>query len=373
MTALEKLPTPLLLLDRRRLAANGDRMRRQAERLGVALRPHVKTLKSVEALRHALPEIRAITVSTLAEADHFAAAGYRDILYAVGIVPAKLPRVAAMRSQGIDLKVTLDSPEMAECLAGASSDARYAAVIEIDCGAGRGGLAATDDALLEIANRLRDGGVELSGVMTHAGQSYGARSPAEILAVAAVERDAVVTAAGRLRAASHPCPLVSVGSTPTALFAEDLTGVTEMRPGVFFAMDLYQAGLGCCTLDDLAVSVVCSVVGRRPEGGRLLVDAGALALSQDRSTGALPRQDAGYGLVGPLDGPLWPGARVAAVNQEHGFVDIPDASIAERIAIGTRLRVWPNHACMTAAAWPAYAVTDGGVEVVDDWPRANHW
>lgn len=371
MTRLADLATPALVLDRARLAANGARMRRQAERLGVALRPHVKTLKSVEALRHALPEVRTITVSTLAEAQHFAAAGYRDILYAVGIVPAKLPQVAALRRQGVELTVTLDTPEMAAALAAGGAEAPPV-VIEIDCGAGRGGVEAESDALLEIARSLAAGRVPLAGVMTHAGQSYGAPGPDAIRAVAAQERDAVVRAADRLRAAGYPCPLVSVGSTPTALFADDLAGVTEMRPGVFFAMDLYQAGLGCCALEDLAVSVVASVIGRRPEGGRLLIDAGALALSQDRSTGGQAR-DAGYGLAGPLDGPPWPDVRVAQVNQEHGFLEFADPALAASLPIGAKLRIWPNHACMTAAAYPAYAVTDGGEAIVDEWPRVNHW
>ncbi len=368
---LTALVTPALVLDRQRLAANGARMRARAAALGVALRPHVKTLKSVEALRHALPEVTAITVSTLAEAEHFAAAGYRDILYGVGIVPSKLPRVAALRAAGIDLKVTLDSPAAAEALAAAGGQ-NHTAVIEIDCGAGRGGVAALSDLLPAIAAILQRGGVALAGVMTHAGQSYGAADPAAIRAIARDERDAVVLAATRLRAGGHACPLVSVGSTPTALFAEDLSGVTEMRPGVFFAMDLYQAGLGCCRRDELAVSVVTSVIGRRPEGDTVLIDAGALALSQDRSTGQ-QSGDAGYGLAGPLNGPPWPGARVARVNQEHGFLTFDDPARAAELAIGQRLRIWPNHACMTAAAWPDYAVTEGDGSIVARWPRVNYW
>lgn len=367
---LESLQTPFLALDRRRLAANGRRMRERARALGVALRPHVKTVKSVEALRFALPEVTAITVSTLAEADHFAAAGYQDILYAVGLAPAKLDRLQALAAAGVAVTVTLDSLTAAEALA--AHGGRFAALLEIDCGGGRGGLSPDDPALPRIAAVLARPGLRLAGVMTHAGQSYGCRDLAEIRAVARQERDAVVAAAARLGAAGHPCPVVSVGSTPTALFAEDLAGVSEMRPGVFLLMDLYQAGLGCCENGDLAASVVASVIGSRPAEGLLLIDAGALALSQDRST-ASQLLDAGYGLVGPLEGPPWAGARIERVHQEHGFVRLPDAALARALPVGTRLRVWPNHACMTAAAYGAYAVTDGGAAVVARWPRVSGW
>ncbi len=369
MPLLSDLDTPALVLDRGRLAANAQRMRARASTLGVALRPHVKTIKSVAALRHALPEVTAITVSTLAEAEHFAAAGYRDILYGVGMVPAKLPRVQRLRAQGVDLKVVLDSEAAAAALGEADG---LPVLIEIDCGQGRAGIPPEAPALLAIAQRLALQGATLAGVMTHAGHSYGAGSLAAIQAIAAAERDAVVAAAARLRQAGFVCPIVSVGSTPTALFAERLDGVTEMRPGVFFLMDLFQAGLGCCGGEALAVSVVASVVGRRLDEGLVLIDAGGLALSQDRSTAGQPL-DAGYGLVGPLEGPPWPGVRVARVNQEHGFVQFADAAEAARLSIGDRLRVWPNHACMMAAAYPAYQVTDGGDQVVDRWARANWW
>jgi D-serine deaminase-like pyridoxal phosphate-dependent protein len=365
---LTEIDTPALVLDRARLAANGRRMRDRALALEVALRPHVKTIKSVAALRHALPDVAAITVSTLAEAEHFAAAGYRDILYAVGMAPAKLPRVARLRAQGVELQVVLDSLAAAELL----DLPGLPVLVEIDSGAHRGGIAPDDPALLAIARRLEAGGQRLRGVMTHAGHSYRAGDVMEIQAIAAQERDAVVEAAFRLAQAGLPCPVVSVGSTPTALFATDLSGVTEMRPGVFLLMDAFQAGLGCCGEESLALSVVASVVGRRLHEGLVLIDAGGLALSQDRSTAGQPL-DAGYGLVGPLDGPPWPGARVARVNQEHGFVTFAAPEDAARLGIGDRVRVWPIHACMTAAAYPAYRVTEGGDAVVAEWARVNHW
>src|SRR5690606_21911345 len=118
---LQTLPTPSLLLEEARMLRNIDRLRSRIDGLGVQLRPHLKTAKSVEVARRLLAEGRGpATVSTLKEAEVFAAAGVRDILYAVGIAPQKLPRVLALRARGCDLTVILDSPAQARAVAAAS-------------------------------------------------------------------------------------------------------------------------------------------------------------------------------------------------------------------------------------------------------------
>ena len=215
---LAALPTPALLLDERRMLANIARMRERAAGLGVRLRPHLKTAKSVDVARRLLDGgAGAATVSTLREAEVFFQAGVRDLLYAVGIAPQKLPQVAALRTAGCDLTVLLDTLEQADALVEASrtAGAPFPALIEIDCDGQRGGLAPDDDALIRIGRRLQ-GGAELRGVMTHAGGSYGAVGVQAHAAFAERERHAVVLAASRLREAGLPCPIVSVGSTPTA-------------------------------------------------------------------------------------------------------------------------------------------------------------
>lgn len=368
---LTDVETPFLVLDRPRLTANARHMAARAASLGVRLRPHVKTIKSVDALRHALPEVTALTVSTLREAEYFAAAGYRDILYAVGLAPGKIGHVTQLRAQGIDLHVVVDTLDAASALAQATAPPNgFSAYIEIDTGGRRGGVLPDDARLVDIAGAL--GGVALRGVLTHAGHSYKCRTVDDIQAVAEAERAGAVRAAEHLRAAGFACPEVSVGSTPTAMHARTLAGATEMRPGVFFLMDVFQQQVGACGTHDLALSVVASVVGVRPGENIALIDAGALALSQDRSTGGQDG-DWGFGRVGPLDGPPWPGAKVSAVHQEHGFVHCPDARTFAGLRPGARLRIWPNHACMTAAGHAAYSVVDGGDMIVATWPRINHW
>ncbi|MFQ5958420.1 MAG: alanine racemase [Alphaproteobacteria bacterium] len=375
---LSDLRTPALILDRARLRRNVGVMSERMKRLGVDLRPHLKTAKSLEVAKLATAgHSGGVTVSTLDEAAYFARGGFRDITYAVGIVPSKLAEVAALQRQGPRIAVITDSVEVARAVAGEAQalDAEFRVLIEIDSGSHRAGVEPDDPALVEIARALEGAaGVELHGVLTHAGHSYACRSVAEIEAVAEDERRAVVTAAGRLRAAGFAAPVVSVGSTPTALFARDLSGVTEARPGVYVFHDLYQAGLGCCTFDDVALTVLASVISHRPQHDRLLIDAGALALSQDRST-ANQRDDMGFGLVFDRSGarPL-AGLRVVQVNQEHGFVEAPGCVVPfAELSIGSRLRIMPNHACMTAAAHGCYHVVDGGDEVVAVWGRTGGW
>ena len=174
---LDHLQTPCLLLDEARMTRNVARLRVRMATLGVALRPHLKTVKSVDAARRILREgTGPATVSTLREAEVFAAAGVRDITYAVGIAPAKLPRVTALRATGTDLAVLLDSVEQAEAVAAmsrASGDA-IPALIEIDSDGHRGGLTPDAEAVVAIGRVLEAGGASLRGVLTHAGESYGA-------------------------------------------------------------------------------------------------------------------------------------------------------------------------------------------------------
>jgi D-serine deaminase-like pyridoxal phosphate-dependent protein len=181
-----------------------------------------------------------------------------------------------------------------------------------------------------------------------------------------VERDAVLEAADRIRAAGVRCDGVSVGSTPTACTGIDLTGITEFRPGVYMFMDLYQAGIGVCDVDDIAVSVLTSVIGHRPDG--VIIDAGALALSADRSTSHLP-VDLGYGQACTLEGEPIDGLTVEAVTQEHG---IARSARPEDYPIGTLLRILPNHACITAAGHAGYHVVEGNT-VQAYWNRVGGW
>jgi D-serine deaminase-like pyridoxal phosphate-dependent protein len=315
-------------------------------------------------------------VSTLAEAEHLAAHGVTDILYAVGIAPGKLDRVTRIRAGGCDLRLCVDSVEAARRTAAhaARTGDAIPVFVEIDSDGLRAGLPPDHPDVIAVARALVDGGAALAGVMTHFGGSYAGRSPEDFAAMAETERAAAVLAADRLRAAGFVVPRVSVGSTPTALFARDLTGITEARPGVCLIQDLVMAGIGVCTPDDVALSVLATVIGHQREKGWILVDAGWMAMSRDRGTARLA-VDQGYGMVCDLDGRPYADLIVTDANQEHGIVarrpgspgPVPD------LPVGARVRILPNHACATAAQHGAYRVLDGGRTVVAIWERTNGW
>lgn len=376
---LQTIETPCLILDAVRMDRNIQRLKSHLATLGPGLRPHLKTVKSVEAARCVMTsDVGPATVSTLKEAEQFAAAGVRDIIYAVGIAPGKLGRVLALRAAGVDLAVILDSVDQAGLVAGVSreSDTRIPALIEIDCDGHRSGVSPDEpDRLIEIGRVLHEGGAELRGVLTHAGGSYCARGRAALEQCAEEERAGAVRAAQALRAAGLPCPVVSVGSTPTAHYSRDLTGVTEVRAGVFVFFDLVMAGIGVCTVDDIALSVLATVIGHQPEKGWTLVDAGWMAMSRDRGT-AKQDVDQGYGLVCDAQGRPYDDLIVADANQEHGVIALRPGSngTLPDLPIGTRVRILPNHACATGAQHGSYHVVRDGSDVIEAvWPRFGGW
>jgi D-serine deaminase-like pyridoxal phosphate-dependent protein len=366
MPDLSRLPTPSLLLERDRLEANVARMASRARELGVRLRPHLKTSKCADVARIATAgQFGGITVSTLREADHFLSSGFRDMTYAVGIAPGKLDEAAALMDRGADLGILVDEVETARAIA--AHGHAFTVHIEIDTGGERGGIFADDPALPEIVRALgANPAVEIRGVLAHAGHSYGASDLAGVEKIAEEERAGAVAGARVVRALGHECPVVSVGSTPTALHARHLEGVNEMRPGVYMFGDLFQAGIGSCGFDDLAISVLATVIHHRRKENRVLVDAGGLALSKDRSTAKLPR-DLGYGVV--MDAP---DLVVADVHQEHGIIESDSPIDFDAYPIGSRVRILPNHVCMTSAAYDRYHVIEKG-EISGEWMRVNGW
>ncbi len=371
---LRSLNTPALILDRAIVARNTQRMAERMRANGIALRPHLKTAKSAKVAELATAgHSGAITVSTLAEAEYFLDRGFGDITYAVCIVPTKLAQAAALMSRGADLKILTDSVDTAHAIAATDHGVTFNVLIEIDSGDARTGLQVDSDEVIDIGKIIDDAAnAELAGVLTHGGHSYGADSVDGIKRIAEEERLAVVNASNRLRQAGLPSPMVSAGSTPTAVHGENFDGLTEMRPGVFVFFDLDQLARNACSREDLALSVLASVIGHNRHIGQIVIDAGALALSKDISANARWPQ-VGYGSVcdsetmAPFDG-----LHVAKVSQEHGVIPVSDESAYQRLPIGSTVRVLPNHACITAAAYDRYYVVEG-TEIVDEWDRVNGW
>ncbi|NTX21918.1 DSD1 family PLP-dependent enzyme [Burkholderia cepacia] len=374
---LQTLNTPAALIDVGRMRHNIGRMQAHLDALGVRFRPHVKTTKCTHVADAQIAAgAQGVTVSTLKEAEQFFAHGIRDIVYAVGMVPAKLGQALALRRQGCDLKLVTDSLPAAHAIAefGRAHGERFEVWIEVDVDGHRSGIPPDAGLLIDVGRALVDGGLVLGGVMAHAGSSYEYSTPEALAAIAEQERSRTVRAAERLRAAGLPCPVVSIGSTPTALAARHLDGVTEVRAGVYVMFDLVMHNIGVCDLSDIALSVLTTVIGHQEEKGWAIVDAGWMAMSRDRGTQRQAR-DFGYGQVCTEHGDVLGDYVMSAANQEHGIVSragAPDSGIAQRFPTGTRLRILPNHACATGAQHPEYqAIGDDGS--AQAWPRFYGW
>jgi D-serine deaminase-like pyridoxal phosphate-dependent protein len=372
------LSTPAAVIDEARMMRNIALMQRRMTALGVRLRPHVKTSKCVEvARRQQAAGAGGITVSTLKEAEQFFAAGFADIFYAVSIPAQKLDRALALRRQGCALTILVDS--VASALAAVAKGKReghvFDVMIEVDTDGHRSGVTANGRELIDIGKMLVEGGAILKGVMTHAGSSYELDTPDALRQLAEQERRLCVQAAERLRAAGLPCPEVSVGSTPTALSATKLDGVTEVRAGVYVFFDLVMANIGICAQSDIALSVLTTVIGHQLEKGWAIVDAGWMAMSRDRGT-QRQKQDFGYGLACDLDCNPIDGFALTAANQEHGILSRRDGAVDPDILnlfpMGTQLRILPNHACSTGAQFPHYQVLSAA-DASQTWNRFYGW
>ena len=352
---LLRLPTPALVLDLDVLERNLRIMQTRAYALGVRLRPHVKTHKCVEiAERQRAAGAAGITVSTLAEARVFAEAGFDDIVWAFPLNPSRIGEAAELSAR-IELGVTVDSGAAVEALE--SAGARFSVWIEVDTGYGRSGVPHDSERVVALAAEIAKADrLALRGCLTHAGHAYAATSPAAVTAVAEEERRRMVAVGASLRAAGIDPGVLSVGSTPGMSRVETLAGIDEARPGNYALYDYSQLRLGSCALRDCAVTVLSTVVSAGRGSTGAVADCGALALSKDTGPDDPPH----YGrLFRTAAGGDLGQHRVTSVSQEHG-------RLSGRYAVGEKIRVLPNHACLTVAHFDHFEVVRGR-RVVDRW------
>ncbi len=350
------LPTPSLLLDLDILEGNLDVMQTRANALGVRLRPHIKTHKCVEIARMQRDRgAIGITVSTLEEAAAFATAGFDDITWAFPLVVSRLDEVREM-SRTADFAVTLDTISAIEALEASGIDVPV--WIKVDCGYGRAGVDPSSDAAVDVARRLADSAtLRLRGCLTHAGHTYDQESVDAIVAVAEAERRVMTEFGARLRDLGIDPGDLSVGSTPGMSLVSSLEGIDEARPGNYALYDYTQTRLGSCGIERSAASVLSTVVSSQPDRDVCIADAGALAMSKDSGKD----RPIHYGRVyeslagGGLDADL----RILSVSQEH-------ATVSASLPVGTKLRIAPNHSCLTVAQFDHFTVVRGNI-VMDIW------
>lgn len=371
---LGDLRTPALILDADVMRRNVVNMNSRIETLGVELRPHVKTHKSIDIAKiQTAGQKGDIMVSTLAEARAFLAAGFHDITYGVPVEPGKFAEVFELANNAERFSVLVDDIDTAHALISEAkkAGAKPSAFIEIDTGDRRSGIAPDSPNVVTIARELSDAtNVNFAGLLTHAGHSYDAPDADKRLSIACAERDIMRELAETLRNDGVEIPVVSIGSTPTVACVDHLDGITEARPGNYIFYDAFQATLGSCSFDDCALTVLAAVVHRSFDKKQVIIDAGAIALSKDRGAVSFDA-GCGYGAVCDTDGNRLR-LNVDGVSQEHGKIFVKDDVLLEKLKVGTRLRVLANHSCLTAAQFDHYNVLENG-KLVGLWQRINGW
>jgi D-serine deaminase-like pyridoxal phosphate-dependent protein len=343
------IDTPGLVVFVDRVRANIERLQRDLDARGIALRPHVKTHKSVRIARIQLEAGAAgLTVGTLGEAEVLASAGLRDLFlaYPLWADGAKATRLRAVHETA-DLAVGVDSAEAAARLAAAVAGVRrpLRVLVEVDSGGHRTGVASPDGAV-EVARAAAAAGLAVDGVFTHGGHSY---RPAAAGAAGLDEVASLETAAAALEAAGFEVRVVSAGSTPTRTLAAE-GRVTEIRAGTYALGDRQQVALGAIDGDGIGAVVAATVVSAG--AGRAVLDAGAKALTKD-----LPAFVDGYGAI-----PAWPGAVIERVYDYHGVVSLAGGGAPP--ALGSVVAVVPNHICPVVDLVSTFAAVqpDGRVE-----------
>lgn len=330
-------------------------MQARCDALGVALRPHVKTHKCLEiGAMQRQHGARGITVATLEEARAFAAAGFDDITWAFPVILGRLAEAREL-AERITLRLLVDSRAAIDALE--RDGFPHHIWLEVDCGDHRSGVDPESGEAPELARALAgSGALAFDGILTHAGHTYRAADTAGRLQVAREERDVMLRLVDRLRRDGIEVGGISVGSTPGMTAIDHLDGITEARPGNYAYFDATQVSLGACDARDCALTVWASVVSSARDHS--VIDAGALALSKDAGPGggrpSMGRLYADYAAES-----LREDAWLATLSQEHGVVEAA-------LPVGSRVRILPNHSCLTNACFDrVHAVR--GEEVVDVW------
>lgn len=350
------IDTPALLIDEDVLNKNIKYMSSYAEKQNVKLRPHTKTHKMPHLAQKQIAHgAEGITVAKVGEAEIMAVYGIDNIFIANQIVgKQKLERIKKLTEQ-IDISFGVDSihhiEEIDAVFAGASKKAQI--LIEIEVGEERSGIIEEVDYKLLLNTIRASKNIELKGIFSHDGHTYKAVDKDDCYDLFMTATTRTLHFANLARDMDFNIGTVSIGSTPPFMFGFDIPeGVTEIRPGTYILMDGSQSN-AIDSYAHSAASVLTTVISK-PTHERVITDVGAKGLTaQSRSKGLTATE--GFGKIKEYEG-----VYVHGVFDEHAI--IYNQKFSEKVNIGDKIRVIPNHICPVSNLYhKAYIINEGEV------------
>lgn len=365
----QTITSPILLLDREKCMANIDRMVNKAERYGLTLKPHFKTHQSTEIARWFRKKgIDSATVSSVKMAEYFADSAWKDLTIAFPVNIREIDRINRL-AESVSLSLFVIEKETADFLKD-QLKAPVRVYIEIDTGSGRTGLRPDETAKIDsLIGQFKDSGkLRFSGLYSHPGHSYTARSKKEIQSVHENVLSIMQSLKKRFRDAG---PIrCCIGDTPCCSVAEDFEGIDEISPGNFVFYDLMQARIGSCDIADIAVALASPVVAKHNSRNEIILHGGAIHLSKD----FLAREEGqSFGIPVLLNERGWsepiPNCYLRALSQEPGVLAC-SKRFFQSVNVGDIIGILPVHSCLTADLMREYRLHPGG-EAVSHMKNGN--
>jgi len=344
------IDTPAVLIERSIMEKNLQSMQALADHYNLGLRAHIKTHKIPELANQQMKAgAVGIAVAKLGEAETMAQAGIRDIQIANIIVGREKIRRLVRLATKCKLSVAVDSIENARQLSAAFSKSGRPlnVLIKVDTGLSRCGFDSLQDIVRFLNTAKRLTGIDVIGLMTHAGHAYAARDREEIKAIGRAEGATLVEYAHQLKALGYKMKVVSVGSTPTAKHCMKVKGVTELRVGNYIFNDMTQVALGTVPVNRCALTILATVISR-PTKERAVIDAGSKALALDKGAHGRDTLE-GFGKI------VGGGGMLTRLSEEHGVIE----QVTRRFRIGQKIRLIPNHACTVMNLFDYAYLVDG--------------
>ncbi len=353
-----KIKRPTLILDEKKCKANIQRMLEKAQRSNTIFRPHFKTHQSHQIGRWFKDfDIDKIAVSSVQMAQYFANDGWRDISIAFPVNLREIDEINAL-NQNVRLNVLIESKNILEKLEDLVQE-EIGVFVKIDTGYHRTGIRVEDEQY--ISELMKQFSVtkrcEFKGFLVHNGQTYKAKTIAEIKEIHRLSLEKLLTLKEKY-ITQFPDLIFSMGDTPSMSVLDDFSGVDEIRPGNFVFYDLMQSDLGVCAEEDIAVAMACPVVAKHKDRNQLVIYGGGVHLSKESI------QIDGQAVFGKMvflkeskweipEKPFY----LVSLSQEHGIIQLDDELI-HNISLGDIVGVLPVHSCLTADLQKNYLTFD---------------